>query len=369
MPVTEPSRFGAVRNPWNLARTAGGSSGGSAAAVASGWVPLASGGDGGGSIRIPASCCGVFGFKPTRGRNPTGPYVEAWEGFAQEHVLTRSVRDSAAMLDVTNAAPASGPYFTPAPARSFLTQLRDAPARLRIAYSSAPLLGRTTHEDCRRAVEDTVALLRDLGHELVEAAPRVSREEFALAWSFMMGGQVAADIREARAPVGRQARRSDFDRVTWLTRLLGEALTAPDYVQAVRQLKRMGRDFELFLSGYDVWLCPTLGKPPVPHGAFERTGLLALVEQLIGKLGSGKLVLWSGQIVETALPLLDFVSYTPLANMGGQPSMSVPLYWNDERLPIGVLVTARFGEDATLLKLAQQLEGARPWAGQRPSTA
>ncbi|HEY6560465.1 MAG TPA: amidase, partial [Polyangiaceae bacterium] len=269
LPVTAPPRFGMVKNPWDPRRTAGGSSGGSGAAVAAGLVPLASGGDGGGSIRIPASCCGVFGFKPSRGRNPTWPYVEGWDGFTQEHVLTRSVRDSAAALDVTNRPAPGNPYFTPPEARPFLALLDEAPRRLRIAYSSEPVLGRRTHPDCRQALERTVTLLRALGHELVEARPVIERRAFIQDWLFFMAGEVAADVRQAERDVGRRARPADFDDMPWLTRCMGEALPAGAYVQAVRALKRAGALFDRFLADYDAWLCPTLGEPPPPPEALS----------------------------------------------------------------------------------------------------
>jgi amidase len=366
LPVTEPARFGPTRNPWDLARTAGGSSGGSAAAVASGMLPMASGGDGGGSIRIPASCCGIFGFKPSRGRNPSGPSVEVWEGFAQEHVLTRSVRDSAIMLDVTNFEESGAPYFTPPPPRSFAAQLGDRPRRLRIAYSGRPVLGRQTHPDCLRALEDAVKLLSELGHELHEAAPVIDGRAFVENWVYAMGGQVAADIREGSALLKKPIRRAEFHPMTWLSRLLGEALPAAEYVRAVRELKQAGRRLALFLADYDAWLTPTLGEPPVRHGAFDGSGILAWLERLVAFAEVGRALVWSGQIVERAAPLFDFVSYPPLANAGGLPAMSVPLFWNAQRLPIGVMLTARLGEDATLLRLARELEEARPWFGELP---
>jgi amidase len=366
LPVTEPPRFGPTGNPWDVRHTAGGSSGGSAASVAAGMVPMASGGDGGGSIRIPASCCGIFGLKPTRGRNPTAPYVQAWEGFAQEHVLTRSVRDSAAMLDLLNLPEVGSAYFTPPPAQSFSAAIEQPQRPLRIAYSSRPVLGRTTHADCEAAIEDAVMLLRSIGHELIEATPSLDRREFIQCWAFAMAGQVAADVRLAAERVARRPTSERFQRMTWLSRILGEALPAAAYVEAVGKLRQIGRRFALFLNGYDAWLTPTLGQPPLRHGGLDTPGVRGVLEQLVAQLGSGKLLLWSKQVAETAQPSFDFVSYTPLANVGGQPSMSVPLFWNGAGLPIGVMLTAGFGEDATLLRLARQLEQARPWFDKRP---
>jgi amidase len=366
LPVTEPPRFGPTSNPWNPKLSAGGSSGGSAAAVAAGLLPMAMGGDGGGSIRIPASCCGIFGFKPSRGRNPTSPAVESWEGCTQEHVLTRSVRDSAAALDVTNVWHAGSPYFTPPPARPFCELIGERPRALRIACSAEPVLGRGTHPDCRRAVEDAASLLRELGHQVVEARPTLDRTAFIEAWLLFMAGQLAADVRQAERDVGRRATYAQFHGMTWLNRAVGEVLPAGRYVDAVRALKQVGRRFDVFLNEFDAWLCPTLGQLPPAHGAYENHGILAALERLAIRTGAGRALLWSGQTYQVAEPIFDFVSFTPLANVGGQPSMSVPLFWNSAGLPVGVLFTARFGQDADLLCLARQLEEARPWVARRP---
>ncbi|HMJ11572.1 MAG TPA: amidase [Polyangiaceae bacterium] len=366
LPVTAPPRFGMVCNPWDRTRTAGGSSGGSAAAVSARLVPMASGGDGGGSIRIPASCCGIFGFKPSRGRNPTWPYVEGWEGFTQEHVLTRSVRDSAAALDVTNRPAAGNPYFTPPGERPFLAMLEDAPRPLRIAYSSEPLLGRSTHPDCRRALEQSVELLRSLGHELCEDRPHVDRRAFIQHWIAFMAGQLAAEVRQAERDVGRRARPAEFEDMVWLSRCMGEALPAGAYVEAVRALKREGALFDQFLARYDAWLCPTLGTPPPPPSALRSRGVWGALERLAKRASAGRVLLRSSQTLVATERQFDFVSYTPLANAGGQPSMSVPLSWNAAGLPIGVMFTARLGEDAVLFRLARQLEDAAPWRDKQP---
>jgi amidase len=366
LPVTAPPRFGMVKNPWDPLRTAGGSSGGSAAAVAARLVPMASGGDGGGSIRIPASSCGVFGFKPSRGRNPTWPYVEGWDGFTQEHVLTRSVRDSAAALDVTNRPAPGNPYYTPPEARPFLALLEDAPRRLRIAYTSEPVLGRRTHPDCRLALERSVTLLRELGHELVEARPTIDRAAFIQNWLHFMAGEIAADVRQAEREVGRRARPADFDDMPWLSRCMGEALPAGAYVEAVRALKHAGAVFDRFLAGYDAWLCPTLGEPPPAPQALRSRGVWRALERVAKATSGGRAALRSHHTFAAAERQFDFVSYTPLANAGGQPSMSVPLWWSAAGLPIGVMFTARFGADAQLFQLARQLEQAQPWADKTP---
>jgi amidase len=370
LPVTEPELFGPTRNPWDLTRTPGGSSGGSAAAVAARMVPVAGGGDGGGSIRIPASCCGLFGLKPTRGRTPSGPdEADLWEGFGVEHVLTRSVRDCAAMLDVTAGADAGAPFFPPPPPRPFLSEVEASPGCLRIAVSVEPPLSAHVHADCKAAVDDAARLLRDLGHEVVDASPRIDRRAFARAMVTMLMGQVAADVRDGARKTGRQAGFRDFESATWVLKVMGETLTAGEYQSAVRTLRRIARDVSRFTDAFDAWLTPTLAMPPVRIGELASKGLLAQAERVVGRLQLGRLVKASGVIDQVAERLLAFVPYTPIANATGQPSMSVPLYWSADGLPIGVMFTARYGDEATLLRLAGQLEKARPWKDRAPPAA
>jgi amidase len=370
LPVTEPEAFGPTRNPWNTALTAGGSSGGSAAAVASRMVPMASGGDGGGSLRMPASCCGVFGLKPTRGRVPTGPFeAEVWNGFSAEHVITRSVRDSAAMLDAVSGTAIGEPYSAPRPDRPFLDEVGAPPGRLRIAFSTrSPLCGDALHADCLSALEDAVTLLRELGHDLVEAVPDIDGSEWKRASLIMMMGICAADVRDAERRTGKKARRSGFDRGTWLGRAVGETFTAGEYAEAVRSMQRMGRKVAEFVSGYDAWVCPTLGQPPLPIGALYSKGIAARVEELIARLQLGDFARRSGELEKLADRLWAFMPFTMLANGGGLPSMSVPLRWNADNVPIGTMVTGRYGDEASLYRLASQLEHARPWADRRPAT-
>ncbi len=367
LPVTEPERFGPTRNPWDRSRTAGGSSGGSAAAVAARLVPMASGGDGGGSIRIPASCCGVFGLKPTRGRNPTGPDEgEGWEGFAVEHVITRSVRDSAAMLDATAGPDVGAPFFAPPPARPFLSEVGANPGRLRIAVSVEPVLTDWVHADCRAAVEKTATLLRELGHEVIDASPRFDGKAFARAMVTMLMGQVAADVRDAERLTGRKATFRDFERGTWILRVLGETFTAGEYQLAVRSLRRIAREVCRFTEAFHAWLTPTLATPPVRIGELSTKGPLAAAERLVGRLELGRAVKASGLVDQVADKIFGFVPYPAVANATGQPSMSVPLHWNAEGLPIGVMFTARYADEATLFRLASQLEEARPWKDRTP---
>lgn len=369
-PWTEPELFGASNNPWKLTHTAGGSSGGSAAAVAVGMVPLAHGNDGGGSIRIPASCCGVFGLKPTRGRNPIGPDLsEAWHGLACDHVLTRSVRDSAAMLDATAGPDVGAPYYPPPPARPFLEEVGTDPGKLRIAFTSKPFLPGVIHQDCIKGLEATVKLCQELGHEVVEAAPSIDGEMFAQAFLTMICGETWADIKEAEIRLGRKATANDFEQTTWTLGLFGKQITAGEFAKAIRRLQRSGRQIGQFFETYDVLLTPTLARPPVVTGTFQPTKIERLGMKLLGLLNTGKLLNTAAWIETIAASAYQFVPYTPVFNATGQPAMSVPLYWTDEGLPIGMHFVGRYGDEATLFRLAGQLEQAKPWHGRIPPIA
>jgi amidase len=362
VPVTEPELFGPSNNPWDLTRTTGGSSGGSAAAVAAHMVPLAHGNDGGGSIRIPASCCGVFGLKPTRGRNPLGPDIgEAWHGLAGDHVLTRSVRDSAAMLDATAGPDVGAPYYaTPAP-RPFLDEVDTVPGRLRIAFTSKPFLPAVVHEDCVKGLEKTVKLCQDLGHEVVEAAPQVDGRAFARAFLTMVCGETRADMEEGEVLLGQKATFKDFEAATWALGLLGRQITAAEFSKAIRLLQRSARQMGHFFEEYDLLLTPTLAMPPVVTGALNPTGAKAFAMKFLGRLNAGGLINALAGVETLAGQVFEFMPYTPLFNATGQPAMSVPLYWNDEGLPIGMHFIGRYGDEATLFRLAGQLEKAAPW--------
>ncbi|MEW6775115.1 MAG: amidase [Bdellovibrionota bacterium] len=368
IPTTEPEAFGPTRNPWDMSRTTGGSSGGSAAAVASRMVPLAGGGDGGGSIRIPSSCCGLFGLKPTRGRTPVGPLeAESWHGFAIEHVLTRSVRDSAAMLDAICGPYVGDFHYLPKPERPFLGELTQFTGRFRIAASAKPLLpSKGVHPDCLAAFEETVKLLKELGHEVIEDAPAVDALAFGRAFVSMVGGSTALGVRNAEANTGRKAHRGDFEVQTWLARKLGEALTAGEYLLAVQSIQKMCRDVLHFSENYDLILNPTLSKPPPKLGFLHPQGAQAVVESLAAALPVGSLVKSKALLDDAAAQAFAFVPWTPVYNATGQPSMSVPLHWNKEGLPIGMMFTAKFGQEATLYRLAAQLEQARPWKDKKP---
>jgi amidase len=342
VPTTEPVLFGPTRNPWDTTRTPGGSSGGSAAAVASGMVPAAHGNDGGGSIRIPASCCGVFGLKPTRGRNPL--MVDP-TGLSVEHALTRSVRDSAALLDATQGAQLGDPYHAPPPARPYLQEIGADPGKLRIGFSTTTLDGTSLAPDCVAAVRDAAKLCSDLGHEVEEASPAVLHGLLTKVFTMLWEAGAAAQIDGAALFTGKIPTQDQFEPLTWALAQQGRGHTAPALLVALGLLQIAARAVATFHETYDIWLTSTLGEPPVPLGTFDDSP---------GNPRHG---------FERAL---EFVPFTALQNATGQPAMSVPLYWNEQGLPIGTHFVARFGDEATLFRLAAQLEQARPWAQRRP---
>jgi amidase len=346
MITAEPRLFGACRNPWNTKRSTGGSSGGSAAAVAAGLVPMAHGSDGGGSIRIPAACCGVFGLKPTRARTPSGPdRSEGWGGLAVQHALTRSVRDSAALLDATAGPDIGDPYWAPPPARPFINEVGADPGRLRIAFTAVAPTGVPVHADCVVAVREAATLCSDLGHQVTEATLTVDAERITQAFVTAVSSSVASVIDECAQLTGQNPAQEYFEPVTWAMYEMGRQHRAPAYLLAVEELRRIARDIARFFLNYDIWLTPTLTEPPVPLGSFDSTP----ENPLQGLLRTSSLM-----------------PFTPVCNFTGQPGMSVPLFWNADGLPIGTQFVARFGDEATLFRLAAQLEAARPWANRKP---
>jgi amidase len=346
LPTTEPRLFGPTRNPWDADRTAGGSSGGSGAAVAAAMVAMAHGNDGGGSIRIPASCCGVFGLKPTRARTPMGPdLAEDWHGLVIGHAITRSVRDSAALLDATSGPDLGDPYWAPPPERPFIEEVGADPGHLRIAFTSDGGGGVPVHPDCVAAVKDAAALCADLGHHVVEASPDLDHERITQCVISLIAASTAAQVDYWANRSGRAPTEDILEPYTWALYQAGQGRLAPDYILAVQHLQRVSRDIARFLLDYDVLLTPTLAEPPPPIGSFDPT---------------------PGNPLQGLYRAATFMPFTPIANITGQPAMSVPLYWNVEGLPVGAQFAGRFGDEATLLRLAAQLEQARPWADRRP---
>lgn len=370
VPFTEPELFGPCRNPWDTGRTPGGSSGGSAAAVAAGIVPMASGGDGGGSIRIPASCCGLFGLKPTRGRTPTGPdFGLLWRGAAIEHVLTRSVRDSAAMLDATHGPDVGAPFEIPPPAGPYLAEVERDPGRLRVGFTTRPLLRAQVHADCVAATEDAARLLESLGHHVEEAAPEVDAGAFAVAFLTMVAAELGADLEFCSRVLGRRARRADLEPATWALGLLSGAFSAREYATALRTLEGVGRAVGPFFEDYDVLLTPTVASPPPPIGSLAPKPAQLLALKILGAAGSGRVVRAAGLLDEAAKDAFAFIPWTPVFNVTGHPAMSVPLAWNGEGLPVGIHLVGRLGREDVLFRLAGQLERARPWRDRWPAMA
>ena len=367
LPYTESALWGPCRNPWALDRSPSGSSGGSAAAVAAGIVPMAGGGDGAGSIRMPASCCGLFGLKPTRGRTPSGPERgESWRGAAIEHLLTRSVRDSAAMLDATHGPEAGSPYRIEPPGRPFSREVGADPGRMRIAWTTEPMLGSSVHPDCVDAVAGTVKLLEELGHEVVEDTPRVDGPAFARAFVRMMTGELGAEMEDLTNALGRRPRRGELEPLTLCLGLVSRALSAGDFAHALRILERTGNAVAAFFTDWDVLVTPTLATPPPAIGGLPPRPIEHLQLRMLGAIGSGRLIRMAGLVDRTADSAFDFTPWTPVFNFSGQPAMSAPLHWSADGLPIGVHFVARVGDEATLLRLAGQLELARPWFDRVP---
>ena len=365
--VTEPEVFGPCRNPWNPAHTPGGSSGGSGAAVAAGMVPMASAGDGGGSIRIPAACCGLFGIKPSRGRNPAGPgHGRIWQDAVQEHVISRSVRDSAAMLDATHGGDVGAPYIVRPPERPFLDEVLQEPGSLKIAFSTRSPIGTPVHDDCVAAVEDVARLLEDLGHHMEEAEPDIDGMALAKSYIVMYFGEVGADIREMENVLGRKARPADVEPLTWTMALLGRSFSAAYFVEALRAWDRAARKMGGFFGRYDLYLTPTIAVPPPRIGDFKPGAAEAAAIKVVNTLRLGGLLKMSGIVDQMAEKSLSKMPFTQMANLCGLPAMSVPLYWNADNLPIGVHFAGPSGDEATLFRLAGQLERARPWFERRP---
>ena len=344
--TTEPALFGPTRNPWAIGRTAGGSSGGSAAAVASGMVPAAHGNDGAGSIRIPASCCGLFGLKPTRGRNSWAPAGDVLSGVAVEHALTTTVRDSAAILDATAGWVPGDPSIAPPPARPYRDEVGADPGRLRIAWSAQPPFDTPVHPDCARAARETAELLETLGHHVEEAAPAFDGETLIEPFVRIWATANLADYRQARSFLGREPEQDELEITTWELVDYARRFDGADLIDAIDQLGAASRAVAPFFERYDAWVTPTLAQPPLELGVLNQS---------------------QGGAVEWWRFDCRFNPWNPIANMTGQPAMSIPLAWTDDGLPLGSLVFGRFGDEATLFRLAAQLEAARPWRGRRPA--
>lgn len=368
-PYTESALYGPARNPWKQTHSPGGSSGGSAVAVAAGIVPAATATDGGGSIRIPASCCGLFGLKPSRGRVTLGPqYGELWNGAVAGHVLTRSVRDSAGFLDVLAGNLPGDPYTIAAPARPYREEVSRDPKKLRIAFSTQALIdAQPTDPVCVQAVKDTARLLEKLGHTVEEVALPYEKSIVTEAFFVNVLSETAATLRELSRYLGRPVRREDVELNTWAQSRLAEGFSAADAAFQKRRWNSLNRAMGNFHETYDLFLTPTLPRPPIQIGAFQNTPSEQRQLKLIDSLGGLKYLKGTKIVNDLAERSLGYIAYTVITNITGQPSMSVPLHWSADGLPIGIMFAAKLGDEATLFQLAAQLETAQPWFHKRPS--
>ena len=358
--ITEPEAWGATRNPWNTDHTPGGSSGGSAAMVAAGVVPFAGANDGGGSIRIPAACCGLFGLKPGRGRVPWGPNMqEAMHGMAINHVVTRSVRDSAAVLDATHGDELGSLVKIATPQNSYLEAIEQKTPTLRIAYSTRSPIGSEVDQEAIKAVEKTVKLLTDLGHHVEEAEPNIDGEQMMLEWLRMWFVNCALTANEVRK-LGAN-RGSDMEIDTQVMAAVGSGMKSMDYVRGYYEVQKYGYQWDLFMQKYDFWLTPSLGMAPAKIGAMATPAIEKLGAKLALGLKAGSIIRHTGMLERVARENLKYTPFTQLANVIGVPGMSVPLHWCDNGLPLGVQFVGAHGDEAKLLNLAAQLEEAQPW--------
>ena len=370
LPVTEPVLYGPTRNPWDLAYSPGGSSGGAAAAVAAGIVPLAQASDGAGSIRIPASNCGLFGLKPSRGRNPRSPAAGP-DYLSVELSVSRSVRDSAALLDTVQGAAPGDQYWAPEPEHPFVTDAIRDPDTLQIAFSIYDYRGDRVHPQVEAAILDTAELLESLGHHVTEDAPLIDGDVMAEAffewWAALasMMFKAVLDVASERSSVRRmrtvlgdyrtmqaiskmdekKTGKPAFEPFTWALARRAMAQRPADLLAAQATLQGIAHTTGTFLERYDMALTPVLGSPPLRIGALDQTLPFDDLTEIIAK----------------------HVAFTPLANFSGLPAMSVPLSWTPQGLPIGSQFMGRFGDESTLIRLAGQLERAQPWADKRPS--
>jgi amidase len=349
LPTTEPEAYGPTHNPWELRHSPGGSSGGAAAAVAAGLVPAAHATDGGGSIRIPASHCGLVGLKPSRGRVSLGPDTgERWGGCAVENAVTRSVRDAAAILDVLAGAMPGDPYTAPPPARPLAAEVGAAVGRLRIGLLTRAPGGMPVDRDCVAAAENAARLLETLGHRLEHAHPEAIEDpELIQAFATIIGCSVTRALDAWGTKTGRIIGPNDVERGTWALGELARQVPAHEYLRALECMHLQTRRIAQWWSGgFDLLLTPTTAEPPPPLGAFTTTA----DNPLAG--------------VVRAAP---FSTFTAPFNMTGQPAISLPLHWTAPGLPIGAQLIAAYGREDLLIRVAAQLETAQPWAERRPA--
>ncbi len=349
-PVTEAAVYGGpTRNPWNLDRTPGGSSGGAGAAVAAGIVPGAHGSDGGGSVRIPASSCGLFGFKATRARLPDGPYAgEGWAGMAIDGFLTRSVRDTAALLDATQGPDLGAPYVAPALDASFANALERNPQGLRVALLTTSLTGQPIHGECVAAAENAARLLERMGHHVEPARPDADTRGMMAAWTRIVACGSALSVRSALAKRGLSLADAPIETIARSAVAYAETVSGADYLEAINMVHAYGRELAAFFEDYDILLTATLAEPPAVIGRFNH----AAGDYVDYRMGPGR--------------VFDYSPYTAAFNASGQPAASLPLHWTADGLPVGVHLAAAYGRDEMLMGLCARIEEAAPWFDRRP---
>ncbi|HLL28882.1 MAG TPA: amidase family protein [Xanthobacteraceae bacterium] len=346
VPLTESKLYGPARNPWNLDHSTGGSSGGSAAAVAAGIVPIAHANDGGGSIRIPASCCGLVGLKPTRGRNPLGPVVgDVMGGLLVEHVVCRSVRDAAAILDATHGPEIGDPYAAPPPPGPYLKAIAKKPKKLRIAFTGKRLDGTALDPECEAAAEAAARLCEKLGHHVEEAMPQVSPAVIGATFLPIWASILAMLIDFIAKESGQTPAREQIEGLSWGMYQYGRTVLAAQYQLNWTMLQGLSRHVARWQQPYDAWITPVLSQPPIKIGSIN---------------------LEETDLMKAFAPIIGYLPFTVLQNITGQPAISLPLAWSKSGLPIGLQFVGRFGEEHVLLALAAQLEKAQPWSKRRP---
>jgi amidase/6-aminohexanoate-cyclic-dimer hydrolase len=340
---------GPTRNPWNLGRTPGGSSGGAGAAVAAGIVPAAHGSDGGGSVRIPASSCGLVGFKSSRARLPDGPYAgEGWAGMAIDGFLTRSVRDTALLLDVTQGWEPGAPYCAPPMSGTHVEALDREPKRLRVAICDTTLTGDTIDPVCSKAVAEAGALLESMGHHVAPALPGADTMAMMRAWTRIVACGTALSVRIAVEARGRPLQDGDVEGVTRGAIRYARGISGDQYLEAVGAIHRYGREMAAFFADHDILLTATLAEPPARIGRFSHE---------------------TEDFEAFRMGPKGVFAYSPITaafNASGQPAVSLPLHWTADGLPVGVHLAAPFGADEMLISLCARIEEACPWFHRRP---
>lgn len=365
VPITEPLAWGPTRNPWNLAHTPGGSSGGSAAAIAAGIVPMAGGNDVGGSIRIPAAVCGLFGFKPGRGRTPWGPERgEMMHGAAINHVLTRSVRDSAAMLDASQGKELASGFHLAAPERPYLEETGRPPGKLRIAFSARSPIDTEVAAEAALAVNHAAKLLESLGHHVEFAEPPIDWPQMFEDMTSMMYANSAVFVNEIKQATG--CGDAGFEPDTLLMAGFGRAMRADEYAESLGRWNDYHRTMNEFYLRYDVYMTPTVGTPPPLIGWGATPAHEQKIVGFLQSIGMSRTLMKSSKLREKIREALTFIPFTELANLTGVPAMTVPLHWTAEGLPLGVHFMAGPSSEGLLFRLAAQLEQAQPWFNRVP---